>query len=517
MIDISLHPELLDPNEMRAADRYAIAGGTPGIALMERAGRAVADEAMRMGRSGGRIAVLCGPGANGGDGFIAARLLEERGYRVSLALFGRRENLKKGDAGEAARRYRGAVAPAAGFDLAGADLIIDALYGAGLDRDLTGEARALVERINQAGRQGDIPVLAVDLPSGLDGATGQKRGACVQADASVTFFRLKPGHLLLPGRMFCGRLVLADIGIPASALAMIAPKSFANAPALWRAALPKLAAAGHKYSRGHALIVSGEATRTGAARLAARAALRAGAGLVTLASPPDALAANAAHLTAVMLAPFDGAAGLAALLADKRRNVVALGPGAGVGEATQALVAAALAQPPQGGARRRVVLDADALTSFAGRALALAALTRAEPVDVVLTPHEGEFDRLFNSNRDILQAPSKLAKARAAASFLGAIIVLKGADTVVAAPDGRAAIGYDLPPTLATAGSGDVLTGLIAGLLAQDMPPFEAAACGVWLHGAAARAFGPGLIAEDLPETLPAVWRELGAEGGRRA
>jgi ADP-dependent NAD(P)H-hydrate dehydratase / NAD(P)H-hydrate epimerase len=513
MIDISLHPELLDPDEMRVADRFAIAGGTPGIALMERAGRAVADEAMRMGRSGGRIAVLCGPGANGGDGFIAARLLEERGYRVSLALLGRRENLK-GDAAEAARRYGGAVAPAAGFDLASADLIIDALYGAGLDRDLTGEARALVERINQAGRQGDIPVLAVDLPSGLDGATGQKRGAAVQADASVTFFRLKPGHLLLPGRMLCGRLVLDDIGIPTSALTIIAPKSFANAPALWRAALPKLAAAGHKYSRGHALIVSGEATRTGAARLAARAALRAGAGLVTLASPPDALAANAAHLTAVMLAPFDGAAGLAALLADKRRNVVALGPGAGVGDATQALVTAALAQPAQRGARRRVVLDADALTSFADRAIALAAMTRADPADVVLTPHEGEFDRLFNSENDILQAPSKLAKARAAASFLGAIIVLKGADTVVAAPDGRASIGYDLPPTLATAGSGDVLTGLIAGLLAQDMPAFEAAACAVWLHGAAARAFGPGLIAEDLPEMLPAVWRDLAAGRG---
>jgi hydroxyethylthiazole kinase-like uncharacterized protein yjeF len=517
MIDIYRHPELLDPNEMGAADRFAIAGGTPGIALMERAGKAVADEAMRMAPSAGRIAVLCGPGANGGDGFIAARLLEERGYRVSLALLGRRENLR-GDAAEAARRYSGAVAPAAGFDLVGADLIIDALYGAGLDRDLTGEARALVERINQAGRQGAIPALAVDLPSGLDGATGQERGAAVQADASVTFFRLKPGHLLLPGRMLCGRLVLADIGIPASALALIAPKSFANTPALWRAALPKLALAGHKYSRGHALIVSGGASRTGAARLAARAALRAGAGLVTLASPPDALAANAAQLTAVMLSPFDGATGLAALLADKRRNAVAVGPGAGVGEGTQALVVAALAQPPQGGARRRVVLDADALTSFTGRASGLAALTRAdEAADVVLTPHEGEFDRLFNYEKDILQASSKLVKARAAASFLGAIIVLKGADTVVAAPDGRAAIGYDLPPTLATAGSGDVLTGLIAGLLAQDMPAFEAAACGVWLHGAAARAFGPGLIAEDLPEALPLVWRDLAAETGKRA
>ena len=507
MLDIALNPELLSPAEMGVADRLAIEGGTPGMALMEAAGKAVADQALRMARSGGRVAVLCGPGSNGGDGFIAARMLAARGYRVRLALLGRLETLK-GDAAEAARRYGHAPEPATDFGFADADLIIDALYGAGLDRDLTGESRRLVEKINGVRRQAGASVLAVDLPSGLDGAIGVKRGAVVEADASVTFFRLKPGHLLLPGRALCGLLVLSEIGIPRTTLATIAPKTFINAPAVWREALPKLQAAGHKYSRGHALVVSGGASHTGAARLAARAALRAGAGLVTVASPPDALAINAAQLTAVMVAPFEGAAGLAALLADRRRNALALGPGVGVGGATAALVEAALSGPADE-PMRKVALDADALTSFEGRAAALADLVRAASPRVVVTPHDGEFNRLFSEQEDITQAPSKLAKARAAASFLGVVVVLKGADTVVAAPDGRAAIGFDLPPTLATAGSGDVLTGIVVGLLAQGAPTFEAACAAVWLHGAAARAFGPGLIAEDLPECLPRALRAL--------
>jgi ADP-dependent NAD(P)H-hydrate dehydratase / NAD(P)H-hydrate epimerase len=504
MLDPAQYPELLTPTQMRETDRLAISMGATGVELMERAGRAVANEAVRLARSAGRIAVLCGPGANGGDGFVAARVLTRRGYDVSLALIGRRENLR-GDAAEAARRFDGAILPMSDFDFSNFDLIIDALYGAGLDRDLTGEALALVSRVNEVRQNAGRPVLAVDLPSGLDGATGQPRGAVVQADVSVTFFRAKPGHLLLPGRAFCGRLVVADIGIPAETLSGVAPMAFANGPALWRDQFPTLRASGHKYSRGHALVVSGDAHHTGAARLTARAALRAGAGLVTLISPPDALAINASHETAVMVAPFDGAAGLAEQLADHRRNTIALGPGLGVGAATASLVAVALTSA----APRHVVLDADALTSFAARAANLASLIRGHDAGVVITPHEGEFTRLFNEEPTIVQAPSKLAKARAAAAFSGAVVVLKGADTVVAAPDGRAAIGYDLPPTLATAGSGDVLAGFITGLLAQNMPTFEAACCGVWLHGGAARAFGPGLIAEDLPEALPAALRDL--------
>jgi hydroxyethylthiazole kinase-like uncharacterized protein yjeF len=507
MLDLAHRPELLTPREMAAADRLAIAAGTPGVVLMERAGAAVADEAMRLARTAGRIAVLCGPGGNGGDGFVAARLLGERGYCVQLALLGDRNSLR-GDAALVAARWDGAVAPAASLDLAEADLVIDALYGAGLDRDLTGAARDCVERINRYAATGR-PVLAVDVPSGVDGESGAERGAAVRASVSVTFFRLKPGHLLLPGRAHCGRLALADIGIGAATLGAIGPQAFANVPAVWRHAFPDLSADSNKYSRGAALVLSGGASHTGAARLAARAALRAGAGLVALASPLDAVAVNAAHSTAVMVAPFDGAAGFAELLFDPRRNAIVIGPGAGLGPATRELVETALARKGGAAAPRAFVLDADALTSFAGEAAALAALTGGGRVDTVITPHDGEFARLFKGNAEITEAPSKLARARAAARFLGAVVVSKGADTVVAEPGGRATIGYDLPPTLATAGSGDVLAGFIGGLLAQGMPAFEAASCAVWLHGAAARAFGPGLIAEDLTEALPGVLREL--------
>ncbi len=505
MLDPNQNCELLTPAEMAEADRLTIAAGVAGIVLMERAGAAVAEEATRMAPSRGRIAILCGPGGNGGDGFIAARLLASRGYRVSVALLGDRAALR-GDAAIAASRYGGDAARAEEFQFADADLVIDAIFGAGLSRGVDGVALSCVEAINAFRRAGK-PVLSVDVPSGLDGETGSARGAAVEASASVTFFRLKPGHLLLPGRLLCGRIVLADIGSAPSALAAIAPRAHLNAPPIWLAALPRPGAASHKYTRGSALALSGPAHRTGAARLAARAALRVGAGLVTLASPPDAVAVNAAHSTAVMVAPFDGVTGFSELLADSRRNAILIGPGAGVGDDTRALAAAALSEPSS--APRAIVLDADALTSFAGDAAALAALIGAHGRATIITPHEGEFARLFHGRAQVLDAPSKLARARAAAAALQAVVVLKGADTVVAAPDGRASIGFDLPPTLATAGSGDVLAGLACGLLAQGMPPFQAASAAVWLHGASARAFGPGLIAEDLPEMAPGVLKAL--------
>ena len=504
MLDPRRCPELLTPAEMAEVDRATIAAGTPGIVLMERAGLAVARQAARMAPSRGRIAILCGPGGNGGDGFIAARLLESWGYSVELALLGDRARMS-GDPALAAGRWGGPVRAGEGFSFNRADLIVDALYGAGLSRDLDGAALDCVEAINHVANLGR-PVLSVDMPSGVDGATGRVRGGAAQATASVTFFRLKPGHLLLPGRALCGQLVVADIGLSEAALIAIAPKAFVNAPAIWRDAAPRLDASAHKYTRGAALVVSGPAHRTGAARLAARAALRVGAGLATLASPLDAVADNAAHSTAVMVAPFADLAGFARLLADPRRNAVLIGPGAGVGEATRALVAAALTEASA--APRAVVLDADALISFAGAAGELAALIAREGRATIVTPHEGEFARLFRGRAEVLDQPSKLARARAAAVALGAVVVLKGADTIVAAPNGRSAIGFDLPPTLATAGSGDVLAGLACGLLAQRMPVFEAAAAAVWLHGAAARALGPGLIAEDLTEALPAALRE---------
>ena len=504
MLDPKARPELLTPAEMSEADRFAVAAGTPGIALMERAGLAVADEAARLAKSRGRIVVLCGPGGNGGDGFVAARLLAKRGYAVELGLIGRREALR-GDPALAASRYDGQVLDAAAIDPGGADCVIDALFGAGLARDIEGVAKAIIERVNAFARAGGR-VLAVDVPSGVDGGTGKVRGVAVEASASVTFFRLKPGHLLLPGRMLCGAIRLADIGIPEAALARIAPQAFVNAPAVWRAALPHVNAESHKYARGAVLVLSGAAHRTGAARLAARAALRSGAGIVTLASPPDAVAVNAAHLTAVMVAPFATISEFEALLADERRRAIALGPGAGVGPALRKLVAAALTRPAE---RRTIVLDADALTSFAGDAARLEALIARGGHSAVMTPHEGEFARLFEGAPEVRLDDDKLTRARAAARLMGAVVLIKGADTVVAAPDGRATIGFDLPPWLATAGSGDVLAGLVSGLAAQGMAPFEAASAAVWLHGACGRALGPGLIAEDLPEALPGVLRGL--------
>jgi hydroxyethylthiazole kinase-like uncharacterized protein yjeF len=493
--------ELLTTAATRQADASAIAAGIPSQELMERAGRAVADHAASHRRSGGRILVACGPGNNGGDGFVAARVLAEEGCDVEVYLLGRREALK-GDAAWAASEWRGEVRPLADLRPDASCRVIDALFGAGLSRDLDGEAAAAVERINASG----ATVIAADIPSGIDGDTGAVRGIAIAADETVTFARRKPGHLLLPGRVHCGRVTVADIGISDEIIAALASPYAANASGLWLPAYPRPATSGHKYGRGHAVVVSGGMSTTGAARLSARAALRAGAGLVTVASPPDALLVNAAHLTAIMVRSVDGADGLKTLLADERLNAVVIGPGAGRGEATRAKIAVAMQAGPA------LVIDADGLTSFAGDGGDLAQLTAliaANAGPVVLTPHEGEFARLFNGVEEVLDQPSKLLRAAAAARKTGAIVVLKGADTVIASPDGRAVLNENGTPWLATAGTGDVLAGLIGGLLAQGMPGREAAAAAVWLHGAAAMAFGPGLIAEDLPDVLPRVWQRV--------
>ena len=494
--------EILTTQEMAEADRLTIAAGKSGATLMEAAGRAVADRAAHLlrRRGGVKIEVLCGPGNNGGDGYVAAHALLEMGFDVEAHTLGNPRALK-GDAAWAYELWNRDAPPIDLFDIEQADLVIDALFGAGLARDLDGAARDLVERVNAWRRAGGGSMLAVDVPSGLDGTTGAVRGAAIEADEAVTFFRLKPAHLLLPGRALCGTVDCADIGISGDVLAAIAPKTFHNIPALWRAALPVPRLDAHKYSRGHAVVVSGGLAATGAARLAARGALRAGAGLVTVASPSDALIVNAAALTAIMVRRSDGPKGLAELLADARKNAVALGPGLGVGEATCALVEMALAP---GASSRAIVLDADALTAFAGAPERLFAALCAANGPVVLTPHAGEFTRLFGR-----ADADKLSRTRRAAEKSGAIVVFKGPDTVVAHPDGRATIASNAPAWLATAGSGDVLAGMICGFLAQAMPAFEAACAGVWMHGEAANLFGPGLIAEDLPETLPKVWRAL--------
>ncbi|MBV8429128.1 MAG: NAD(P)H-hydrate dehydratase [Hyphomicrobiales bacterium] len=495
---------------MAIADRHAIEGGTSGLELMQRAGEAIARLALRAveGAGAGRgVLVLCGPGNNGGDGFVCARLLAERGIGVSVALLGSVDALR-GDAKAAFRLFSRRVDDATRCSFERAGVIVDALFGAGLSRPIEGEGAALVRRINEA-RAAGARVLAVDLPSGISGATGAILGEAVMADETATFFLRKPGHLLYPGRTHCGRVHVADIGISVQALEGMEIKTFANAPALWAGVLPAPAPGGHKYDRGHALVLSGGIEGCGASRLAARAALRAGAGLVTLAVPTEALASQAAANCAVMVRRADGAQGWFALLADKRRNVAVLGPAAGVDEETATKVLDALA------AERAVVIDADGLTSFAEKPTLLFDAIKEAKFPAVLTPHEGEFARLFHAAPEFVALGSsaarldKLSRARLAARASGAIIVLKGPDTVIAAPDGRAAINENATPYLATAGAGDTLTGIIGGLLAQNMPAWEAACAGVWIHAQAASEFGPGLIAEDLSEALPRVLREL--------
>ena len=479
---------LLTTAEMGRSDRAAIARGISGYALMQAAGHAVMRVTLERFAPRPTL-VLCGPGNNGGDGYVAARLLRDRGWPVTVAALGDPGRLQ-GDAALARDAWNGPIAPLSPDLTAGAGLLLDALFGAGLTRDVDGVPAAVLRAAGTAG----IPSVAVDVPSGLDGNTGQVRGCCLPAAATATFFRFKPGHLLLPGRALCGDLHLADIGIPAEVLREIAPAAACNGPALWRDAFPRPQAQGHKFSRGHLLVRAGAATATGAARLAAEAALRCAAGVVTVAAAPDAARVAATQLTAVMVAEVEDGMAFDRLLEDERRNCVLLGPGNGVGAATRGAVLAALHR------RKACLLDADAVTSFADRP---EDLFEALHADCVLTPHEGEFRRLFPD----LGAGSKLDRARAAAARSGAVLLLKGADTVIAAPDGRAAINANAPPVLATAGAGDVLAGTVAGLLTAGMPAFAAAACGVWLQGAAATAAGPGATAEDFVAALRTALR----------
>lgn len=487
---------LLTCSEMARADAAAVAAGVPGLALMEEAGAAVTREIVRRFAPGPTV-VLCGPGNNGGDGFVVARLLAESGWPVRLALLGRRDALK-GDAAANAARWTGLVEPLAAASLDRAALVVDGLFGAGLTRPLKGAAR---EAVLEIGRR-RLMCVAIDIPSGVSGDSGEvlggDDGAAPECVLTVTSFRRKPGHLLLPGRARAGEIVVADIGIPASTLDAIAPKTHANQPPLWAAAYPWPRLDGHKYQRGHAVIVGG-ARLTGAGRLAARGAMRVGAGLVTVAADPAAIAIYAGDSTSVLTAPMRDLPAFRELIDDQRRNAVLLGPGNGVDMATRMRVKAALA------AGKACVLDADALSVFADDPADLFAAIRGP---CVLTPHEGEFRRLFDVTGD------KLSRARDAARRSGAVVLLKGADTIIAAPDGRAAINANAPPDLATAGAGDVLAGFVVGLLTQGMPAFEAAAAAAWLHGEAANAVGPGLIADDLPDNLPTVLRRLKSDIG---
>ncbi|GKY89019.1 NAD(P)H-hydrate dehydratase [Sinisalibacter aestuarii] len=537
--------ELLTSAQMRAIERAAISSGAvSGLELMERAGQGVVEAvfaewpelAPAAGGAGGaaprtpreylgkdeghRTVVLCGPGNNGGDGFVVARLMAERGWAVEVLLYGEADKLPP-DARVNYERWcaMGRVAPLAlPLPLAGADLAVDALFGTGLGRPLAGVAQQAANALAEMAWAG-ARVVAVDAPSGLCMDSGRPlappEGDGVAAAAlTVSFHALKLGHVLGQGPARAGRVVVADIGLSPNVQrggpGAMHPVRLVPAPDADR--LDKATTlAGHKYTHGHALILSGPTGHTGAARLAARAALRVGAGLVTLATPHDALAENAAQLTAIMLREVEDGAALARVLEDGRLNALALGPGLGLGRA-RALVPVALA------ANRATLLDADALTAFAGDPAALFALVHNQ---TVLTPHAGEFARLFPDIAEKLAAPatkgpafSKVDATRAAAARAGCTLLFKGPDTVIASPDGRCTVhaaAYDrAAPWLATAGAGDMLAGMIAGLMARGFAPVKAAEMAAWLHVEAARNFGPGLIAEDLPEELPKVFTTLG-------
>lgn len=518
------HNSLLRVEEMAQADQMTIRTGISGADLMEAAGLSVTRHIMHR-YDQMKTLVLCGPGNNGGDGFVIARHLKEAGWQVTLALLGPVEKLS-GDAALMAGKWDGSLLALTPDVIATHEFVVDAIFGAGLCRPIEGEVADLINKINDLG----LPVVAVDVPSGVEGNSGQIRGAAFRATSTVTFFRKKPGHLLYPGREYCGIVTVTDIGILERVLGDIAPETYRNDPTIWRNEFPQMATRGHKYTRGHGVVISGGAAQGGAARLAAGAALRIGAGLISVACPEEAVLSHAAQLTAVMIKPFSesnsalksgpdnldkndsgksnlGENDIDGLLEDARLSHWCVGPGCGVTGQTRSQVLKILA------AGRGCVIDADGLSIFAQDSDVFFKALKKTAEDFgqfpLLTPHEGEFARLFPDLKQGTVKYDKLESARKAAIRSGAVILYKGPDTVIASPDGRAVINDNAPPTLATAGSGDVLAGLCLGLMTQGMATFEAACAAVWIHGAAATAFGPGLISQDIEAKIPQVLRYI--------
>jgi ADP-dependent NAD(P)H-hydrate dehydratase / NAD(P)H-hydrate epimerase len=483
---MSLHAShmLLTPEEMSHADKAAASSGIPSFDLMIRAGQAVAATALARFPGARRFAILCGPGNNGGDGYVAAAALARSGACVEVFALGDVDRLKN-DARAAYDAWNGRVGSLDRYVPQTGDVVVDALFGAGLSREVPEIVAKVIAAVADAG----VSVVAVDLPSGLCGRRGQVLGAAFDADCTVTFMARKPGHLLLPAKSLCGDIEVFDIGIPMRIITTAAGVIAENAPTLWFSALPATDAGSHKYKRGHLAVFSGEASKTGAARLSAIAGLKTGAGLVTVAAPVEALETNAAHLTAVMLRQVDTVDDLRLWLETAKIGALVLGPGFGIGEKARDFVLAIADRP--------LVLDADGITSFREDPTTLFGAFAEGRTRLVLTPHEGEFARLF-PDLAADEALSKVEKAQKAAARAHAAIVYKGADTVIASPDGRAYINAKAPAWLATAGSGDVLAGMIGALLAQGTPAFEAAAAAVYLHGEAALLAGPGMTAEDL-------------------
>jgi ADP-dependent NAD(P)H-hydrate dehydratase / NAD(P)H-hydrate epimerase len=478
-------PEILTPSQMYEADALAIASGISSLKLMENAGRAVASEIIK--RYAKRpVAVICGPGNNGGDGFVVARLLAAKQWPVSVYQVGE----CKGDASNMAAKWKRSIGTFTAFTqniggTSGPQLIVDAIYGAGLNRDFPGY---LADGIHGAG----MPVVSIDVPSGVDGRTGQPRHCSVIADLTITFVRKKPAHVLQPGRRRCGEIVVADIGIGDDIIDQLPIRIYENQIPH----LPVLHADTHKYRRGHAVIWSGPALATGAARLAAMACARSGAGLTSLVGTSEALHVHAHHVSSIMLRPVETNEDLRLLLSDKRITAYCIGPAAGVNDKTRRATLRMLATGVP------CVMDADAISVFADDAEELFQAIKKQPERfVVLTPHEGEFTRLFRGLS--YTSDSKVERAQNAAVASGAIVVLKGSDTVIASPSGFVWVNTNAPAKLATAGSGDVLAGIITSLLAQGMDGANAACAAVWLHGDAAnKCQRRTLLAEDLIEGL---------------
>ncbi|MEO9827101.1 MAG: NAD(P)H-hydrate dehydratase [Paracoccaceae bacterium] len=538
--------ELLTAAQMRAIEQAAIeSGDVTGLKLMERAGQgvveAIFEEWPELKKTSHRAVVLCGPGNNGGDGFVVARLLKEWGWEVEVFLYGDADKLPP-DAKVNYERWRamGEVqswdddAIEDRLDESEHELVVDALFGTGLTRQMPDDMErmwhAFMPRVFSQPPADRPKYIAIDTASGLCSDSGRNLEGALPTDLSVSFHRAKVGHFLSPdgppagGVIWSGKIIVKDIGLEGSPRPRVGVKpppmgAVGGCPAVPgktvslvdRPSLEVLKAGNHKYTHGHALILTGGPGKTGAARLAARGALRIGAGLVTLGCPQQALWEIAAHSTAIMCAPLDGAPGLNEKLQDDRLNALCLGPGMGMGADTQVMVLTALE------AKRATVLDADALSRFERNP---AVLFDALHQDVVLTPHAGEFKRLFPDIAEKLNAPattgpaySKVDATREAAARAGCTILFKGPDTVIADQTGRCAINSSAyeraAPWLATAGSGDVLAGFITGLLARGFAPMQAAETGAWLHTECALSFGPGLIAEDLPEELPKVFRAL--------
>ncbi len=495
-MNIHFPVELLTPEEMGNADHLAATlNREDSFKLMERAGQAIADIVLNDYRQCRKIAVLCGPGNNGGDGYMAAHILKSHGFEPTIFALGTPRAGR--DAEKAAALWGKKHLPFNEFSSPqDFDVVIDALYGAGLDRPLEQLLQEKLKRLNESG----VPVIAVDLPSGVFGQNGAIKGEAVKASKTVTFFRLKPGHACYPGRLQCGEIRLADIGIPEKVLETIKPTRFINFPSLWLKNWPELDYDTHKYRRGHAVVFSGHQSSTGAARLAAHAAARSGAGLVTIVSPEDALLVHEMHLTSIMLKETGSDTEILDFLENRKVRSVILGPAFGSLERALSIIEAVLLKSKI----FTLVLDADALTAMAGKSEEIFALIKQSPVNVILTPHEGEFQRVFPSVAH-MEDLSRIEKAAKAATVSGSVIVYKGADTIIASPDGRLAVNVNGTPFLATAGSGDVLSGIIGGLSAQKMLPFEAACAGVFLHARCAEHFGHGMIAEDIVSAIPLV------------